>query len=109
MVQQIHPQELAERLKRGEPTFLLDVRQPDEHRIAVLPASMLIPLGELPLRLDELEPPSGSLIVVYCHHGIRSLSGTAILEQAGFGPAASLAGGIDAWSRLIDPSVPRYH
>jgi rhodanese-related sulfurtransferase len=47
-------------------------------------------------------------VVVYCHHGIRSLRGAAILEQAGVRPASDTAGGIDAWSRLIDPSVPRY-
>jgi rhodanese-related sulfurtransferase len=46
--------------------------------------------------------------VVYCHHGVRSLTGAALLAQAGVGPVASLAGGIDAWSRLIDPAVLRY-
>jgi rhodanese-related sulfurtransferase len=60
------------------------------------------------LRLDDVPPPAGAQVVVYCHHGIRSLSGAAILGQAGIPDAASLAGGIDAWSVEVDPSVPRY-
>ena len=73
-----------------------------------LPRSTLIPLGELPGRVAEIEPPAGGLVVVYCHHGIRSMTGAHMLQQAGIGPVASLAGGIDAWSRLIDPAIPRY-
>jgi rhodanese-related sulfurtransferase len=56
----------------------------------------------------EIRPPDDALLVVYCHHGIRSLSGAAILEQHGFANVVSLAGGIDAWSLHIDPKVPRY-
>jgi rhodanese-related sulfurtransferase len=108
MVRQVRPAELAAELAAGEPVYLLDVRQPWEHDTAALPGSTLIPLGELPLRLDEVQPPDGALVVVYCHHGIRSLSGAAILEQAGLPEVASLAGGIDAWSQQIDPSTPRY-
>src|SRR5947208_1453108 len=104
MVTQITPQQLAAKLTAGEPVYLLDVRQPEEHAFAALPNSTLIPLGELPARTAEVEPPPGALVVVYCHHGIRSLTGVALLERAGIGPAASLAGGIDAWSRLIDPN-----
>jgi rhodanese-related sulfurtransferase len=108
MVPQIYPQQLADKLAAGEPVYLLDVRQPEEHAIARLPASTLIPLGELPGRAAEVDPPAGTLVVVYCHHGIRSLTGAAVLDRAGIGPVASLAGGIDAWSRLVDPTVPRY-
>jgi len=108
MIPQSHPQQLADKLKAGEPVYILDIRQPEEHAIAALPDSTLIPLGDLPARLAEVQPPPGALVVVYCHHGVRSLGGAAILERAGVGPAASLAGGIDAWSLLIDPSVPRY-
>src|SRR5438105_13766483 len=108
MVMQIRPTELARKLAAGEPVFLLDVRQPWEHDLAALPGSTLIPLGELPGRLDEVQPPAGALVVVYCHHGIRSLSGAAILAQAGHDPVASLAGGIDAWSARVDPLVPKY-
>jgi adenylyltransferase/sulfurtransferase len=108
MVQQITPQQLADKLAAGEPVYLLDVRQPEEHAYAALTNSTLIPLGELANRAAEVEPPIGALVVVYCHLGIRSLTGAAILERAGIGPAVSLYGGIDAWSALIDPKVPRY-
>jgi adenylyltransferase/sulfurtransferase len=102
------PAELHRRLLAGEPIYLLDVRQPWEHETAALPNSVLIPLPELPERLDEVTPPSGAMIVVYCHHGIRSLSGAALVESAGHAPAYSLHGGIDAWSATIDPRVPTY-
>ncbi len=108
MIQQIQPAELKARLDAGEPVYLVDVRNPDEHAYCRLPESLLIPLPELPGRVQEVEPPEDALVVVYCHHGIRSLTGAAILGQAGNANVASLAGGIDAWSRLIDPSVPRY-
>ena len=108
MPRQMHPAELAKRLAAGEPVYLLDVREPWEHETARLPESTLIPLGELPNRVAELEVPLGSTVVVYCHHGIRSLSGAAILEMNGFPEAFSLSGGIEAWSQLIDPGVPRY-
>ncbi len=108
MPRQIHPTTLAKKLDAGEPVYLLDVRQPWEHEHSHLPNSTLIPLGELPERLSEVEVPDGAAVVVYCHHGVRSLSGAAILEANGFGEAFSLAGGIEAWSLLIDPTVPRY-
>jgi rhodanese-related sulfurtransferase len=108
MVQQIHPHELAAKRQAGEPVHLLDVRQQWEHEAAALPDSQLIPLHQLADRLAEVRPPAGALLVVYCHHGIRSLSAAAYLERLGFTNVASLAGGIDAWSQIIDPSVPRY-
>ncbi|MGZ6125906.1 MAG: rhodanese-like domain-containing protein [Myxococcales bacterium] len=105
---EIGPEELAGKLRRSERIWLLDVRHEWEHQLARLPDQALIPLHELPGRLAEVDPPEGAEIVCYCHHGLRSLSAAAILRQAGFGNAVSLAGGIDLWSRLIDPSVPRY-
>jgi adenylyltransferase/sulfurtransferase len=105
---EIGPRELAERLARGERLWLLDVRQEWEHQLARLPDQALIPLHELPSRLDEVRPPEGAEIVCYCHHGVRSLGAAALLRQAGFADALSLAGGIDLWSQLVDPSVPRY-
>jgi rhodanese-related sulfurtransferase len=108
MPRQIRPEALAKKLAAGEPVYLLDVREPWEHALTRLADSTLIPLGELPQRIDEVEPAAGVPVVVYCHHGIRSLSGAAILEAKGFAEAYSLAGGIEAWSLLIDPSVPRY-
>jgi rhodanese-related sulfurtransferase len=107
VVRQIEPSELAQALASGN-VYLLDVRQPWEHATAALPGSVLIPLHELPARAHEVRPPPDALVVVYCHHGIRSLSGAALLERAGLTHVASLAGGIDAWSLEVDPTVPRY-
>jgi rhodanese-related sulfurtransferase len=108
MVREIDVQELASKITAAEPVYLLDVRQPWEHELAALPGSVLIPLNELLTRASEVRPPEGALVVVYCHHGIRSLSGAALLERRGLPGVVSLHGGIDAWSRAIDPGVPRY-
>lgn len=108
MVQQITVEQLRQMQDAGEAVVLVDVRQPEEHAICRLEPSQLIPLGELMRRTDEVEAPAGAMVVVYCHHGVRSLSGAAILQRAGLENVASLAGGIDAWSLRIDPNVPRY-
>ena len=107
MIPQIPVAELKRKLDAGEPVYLVDVRNDDEHAYCRLPDSLLVPLHELVGRVGEVDPPAGAAVVVYCHHGVRSLSGAAILRRAGH-DAASLAGGIDAWSVLIDPTVPRY-
>ena len=106
MIPQIQPTELKALLDAGQPVLLVDVRQPEEYAFCALPDSVLIPLGELMVRVGEVQP-EGATVVVYCHHGVRSLSGAAILQRAGI-EAASLAGGIDRWSRTVDPGVPRY-
>jgi adenylyltransferase/sulfurtransferase len=108
MVRQISPADLAARLQAGEPTYLLDVRTPQEHALAALPGSVLVPLQELPQRVAEVQPPAGALLVTYCHHGMRSLHAAAFLAQHGHAAVASLAGGIDGWSCTVDPAVPRY-
>jgi adenylyltransferase/sulfurtransferase len=108
LIRQIETRDLAEKLVHGEPVHLLDVREPWEHERAALPKSQLIPLNELPHRVEEIQVPEGTLIVVYCHHGIRSLSAAAILGQSRFSNVASLRGGIDAWCIEIDPRVARY-
>ena len=108
MIKQIYPEQVVEMTQRGEPVYYVDVRQPWENEYCRLPDSVLIPLGELPSRIDEVQPADGALVVVYCHHGVRSLSGAAILQQAGFNNVASLAGGIEAWSLRVDPKTPRY-
>lgn len=108
MIPQMHPEQLAAKLASGEPVYLVDVRQQWENEYARLPDSLLIPLNELPGRLEEVEPPAGASVVVYCHHGVRSLSGAAILQNAGFQNVHSLAGGIDLWTKLVDPKVPAY-
>jgi rhodanese-related sulfurtransferase len=86
---------------------LLDVREPWEFQTASLPNSLLMPMGEVRSRaFAELDPDAH--IVVLCHHGQRSLSVAMWLRGQGFERAQSLAGGIDGWSRMIDPVVPRY-
>jgi molybdopterin/thiamine biosynthesis adenylyltransferase/rhodanese-related sulfurtransferase len=98
--------ELSRWKQEGRDFALLDVRQPEEHALARLDGAQIIPLRELPQRLGELDPERP--LVVHCHHGIRSLHAVQLLRRSGFAGARSLAGGIDAWSREIDPSVPRY-
>src|SRR5688572_28115021 len=96
MVQQISPRELAQILENGHSVRLIDVRQPWESQLAHLPNSTLLPLNELPQRCREITR-DGATLVVYCHHGIRSLSAAHYLERLGFADVRSLAGGIDAW------------
>ncbi|MBJ6763240.1 hypothetical protein JGU66_20930 [Myxococcaceae bacterium JPH2] len=86
---------------------LLDVRFPEEHEMVALPDSVLIPLPELAERDDELDALRGRPVVVYCHHGVRSLDGTAYLLSRGL-EAVSLRGGIDLYARTVDPALPRY-
>jgi adenylyltransferase/sulfurtransferase len=103
---ELPPVEVARRLAGGESIELLDVRTDREREVAVLPGGHWIPLGELADRWLEL--PDDRPIVVYCHTGARSARATAFLRQAGRERAYNLAGGIDRWSREVDPSVPRY-
>jgi adenylyltransferase/sulfurtransferase len=90
----------------GREVALLDVRGPVEHSIAHVEGAKLVPMQELPARVGELDPALPW--VVFCHHGPRSLHATQWLRAQGFPRVVSLAGGIDAWSREVDPSVPRY-
>lgn len=105
---QISPTDLAKRLASQTPPVLLDVREQDEYAIVHLPSCTLIPLGELGFRMDELEEFKDREIVVYCHHGIRSLNAIGQLRHHGFQNLMNLAGGIDRWSQEVDPSLPRY-
>jgi adenylyltransferase/sulfurtransferase len=98
--------ELADALAQGQPVQLLDVREEWEASIAQLPDSKLIPLAELPYRAGELD--SDAVTVVYCHAGSRSDRAVQILSSLDFTRTRSLRGGIDEWSRVIDPSVARY-
>jgi len=103
---EVEPGELAQWRQEGRDMQLVDVRQPVEHAIAHLSGATLLPLPELVSRVAELDPARP--VVVYCHHGPRSLRATQWLRQQGFPRVASLAGGIDAWSVEVDPALPRY-
>lgn len=85
---------------------LLDVREDWERAICLIDGSIELAMGALPGCLNRLDPARP--VVVVCHHGARSLRVAAWLRQQGYAQAVSLKGGIDAWSRLIDPAVPRY-
>lgn len=93
------------------PPLLLDVREAPEASFVSLPGSVLIPLGQLPDRLDELAGLAGGRdgsIVVYCHHGVRSARALEMLEKGGFTRARHLTGGIDAWRTQVDPDMAAY-
>ncbi|MCA9135504.1 MAG: rhodanese [Planctomycetales bacterium] len=92
----------------GESFLLLDVRQQNEFDTAKIDGSVLIPMGELRDRIAELESYKESRIVIHCHHGGRSMQVTQALRSMGFEKSQNMAGGIDAWSKQIDDSVPRY-
>jgi rhodanese-related sulfurtransferase len=104
---EIAPEEVKMKLDQGEPFTLLDVREPWEFEIAHMAGSTLVPMGDVPSRAhQELDPEDH--IVVVCHHGVRSLNVTAWLRQQGFEKAQSMRGGVDAWSRRVDGTVPTY-
>ena len=92
--------------RSGEAMTVLDVRNPPEIDVCAFDGSTNIPMHEIPANVEIL-PTEGKLIVV-CHHGARSLQVAAWLRHNGHGNAISLRGGVDAWSREIDPSMPRY-
>ncbi len=87
---------------------LVDCRTEEEWDQARIEGAMLIPLHEMPERAHELDDYNGRSIVIYCHHGRRSLQAAAILRAAGHERAMSMAGGIQRWSDEIDPTVPKY-
>ena len=99
---------VSEKLQSGQPLLLLDCREEFEWQIGHIQQAKLVPMSQLMSRVGELEPYKLSSIVVYCHHGVRSLNVTHWLRQQGFLEVLSLRGGIDAWSTTIDPGIPRY-
>jgi adenylyltransferase/sulfurtransferase len=107
-MQSMTAKELAQRLDRGDDLLVLDVREPQERALCQLPSSQLVPLGELVARLGEID--SAKDIVVQCRTGVRSARAIELLVQSGFSNARlwNLEGGIDAWARDVDPTMPRY-
>ena len=108
MIKQISPAELAAWLadKSREAPLLLDVREPWEHDKARIAGSQLLPMGQIQARVAELDDKRE--VVAICHHGGRSMQVAVFLEKSGFSRVHNLAGGIDAWSRTVDASVPLY-
>ncbi len=106
MVPEINPKELAEKLKGPNPPLVIDVREPNEHRFCRIEGAQLKSLGDIMDWAQELDKEAE--IVLQCHSGMRSGQATAYLRSLGFQHVANLRGGIDAWSVMVDPDVPRY-
>jgi rhodanese-related sulfurtransferase len=104
---QISVHDVNARMARREKLLLIDVREPLEYDICRLPGATLIPLGSIPANLNSLLDTEDE-VILYCHHGMRSLDAAVWLRQQGVEKAKSMAGGIERWSTEIDASVPRY-
>jgi sulfur-carrier protein adenylyltransferase/sulfurtransferase len=102
----IDPVEVKSKIDRGDRFVLLDVREPHEYQICNIPQAKLIPLGDLPKRVNELN--SADEIIAHCKSGMRSAKAVDFLKQAGFKKVRNMKGGILAWSDKVDPSVPKY-
>ena len=106
MITQLTPHQAQTLLQQRPDTLLLDVREENETQICQLARSTHIPMNLIPLRQNEL--PDGVAMIVYCHHGLRSLNVARFLEHAGFEELYNLVGGIEAWAREIEPAMARY-
>jgi adenylyltransferase/sulfurtransferase len=105
-VDRISVEELKQKIDNNEDIFLLDVREPHEYQINSIKDGYLIPLNDLPNRVNELD--TSREIVAYCKVGGRSAHAVAFLKKAGFKKVKNLVGGINAWASKIDRSMPRY-
>jgi rhodanese-related sulfurtransferase len=103
---EIAPRDVKDLLARGEKVFFVDVREKWEYDTSRIEGSTLIPLREIPANLARLE--EAGEIVLFCHHGMRSLDAAAWLRSQGVESARSMAGGIDRWAVEVDSAVPRY-
>jgi rhodanese-related sulfurtransferase len=103
---ELTPRQVRERLARENEILFVDVREEWEYETARIDGSILIPMREIPGKLESLQ--ARNEIVLFCHHGMRSLNAAAWLREQGVENAWSMAGGIDRWSVEIDPAVPRY-
>lgn len=106
MSSELSPVELKQRLAERLPLVLVDVRQDWETRLCRLDNALHIPIEEIELRSDELDPAAET--IVYCHQGVRSAAVVEYLRGLGFANVRHLAGGLDAWARSVDPSMRRY-
>lgn len=101
--------DIVARREAGEKMCLIDVREPGEWQICHIDGANLLPMNTVPANLQALEKQADeTTLIVYCHHGMRSLNTVNWLRAQGVSNCQSMAGGIDRWSLEIDPSVPRY-
>ena len=94
--------------EKGSDLRLVDVRDPQEFAVCRLPGAQLISLPVLPAEAATKLPDKDATILLYCHHGMRSLRAAEYLRSMGYARAQSIAGGIDQWSKEIDATIPRY-
>ena len=106
---EISAPEVKRRLDAGEKLHLIDVREPNEHAIARIEGADLIPMRSVPGELQALEAKADTApLIVFCHHGVRSLNVVHWLREQGLEACQSMTGGIEDWSLLVDRTVPRY-
>jgi len=105
-MRQFRPVELAAHIQAGHMPVLLDVREPWEWNLCRLPGAILIPMREIPARLQEFDKDAETIVI--CHHGVRSYHAARYLETAGFGDVVNLSGALPASSDEVDPAMPRY-
>jgi len=106
---EVTPAEVRARRDAGDAVRLIDVREPFEHALTHIEGAELIPMGSVPTRLQQLHAASReATLIVFCHHGVRSLDVTYWLREQGVAACQSMTGGIDRWSTEVDSSVPRY-
>lgn len=107
---EVMPAEVAQwhHLPADERPCLLDCREPEEVDICRIEGSITIPMAEIPGAVDRLKDLSGRGVVIYCHHGMRSLHATQFLRERGLENTFSMAGGIELWARQIDTEMARY-
>lgn len=108
MIRQLQATELQEWLAdtTREQPLVLDVREPWEHEVCNIAGSRLLPMQDIPARVQEL--PADTDIVVLCHHGMRSLQVAQFLKQSGLERVSNLSGGIAAWAAQVDPDMSQY-
>jgi rhodanese-related sulfurtransferase len=106
---EISPTEVQRKIDAGEKLYLIDVREPNEFAITRIEGADLIPMRQIPAELQTLEGRADEApLIVFCHHGVRSLNVVNWLRGQGLENCQSMAGGIDAWSLTVDPAVARY-
>lgn len=105
-MRKFRPAELADYIQSGHTPVLLDVRELWEWNLCRLPGAVLIPMHELPSRIEELNKNAETVVI--CHHGVRSYHAARYLETSGFENVINLSGGVAAWADEVDPAMPRY-
>ena len=106
---EITPREVRQRMDAGEAIRLIDVREPGEFALTRISGAELIPMGTVPARLEHLDAAADeATLIVFCHHGVRSMNVACWLREQGVTACQSMAGGIDRWSEEVDPAVARY-